>query len=319
MRILFFVFCFTFLSACSDVSKKSAHRPNYIDSIKNEEQIKKLLFKIDPKKKYVYLPKKLKFEGFAHEQLYRDLYKFHPLTMCTKADLDKNGLTDLLVIDSPYSDSFYCIFDKGNQQFEFQSFFLHLPFSCAFPIVKKDKLTIYYEVTKEFLMFDSLRLKHLDLIYKFGSFIEENKHPSHHSIQEIKIHSGYIAKNIIGYSFSLNEDLNATGQINKEFKVGNISRKGNYTTKIKRKQWNEITALINYIGFEQLKEKYEVNGMDNFTLTMTIKYDHGKTKIIEDYGMIGTYGLRNVYRQLHQIYKNSNWKKVEKLEKHDLL
>ena len=47
---------------------------------------------------------------------------------------------------------------------------------------------------------------------------------------------------------------------------------------------------------------------DGQTCGLKITYDNGKTKIIHDYGLIGTFGLDRTYEMLFNLRKNQTWK-----------
>ena len=77
----------------------------------------------------------------------------------------------------------------------------------------------------------------------------------------------------------------------------------------KEKDYSKIVELLNYIDFPNLKDNYAVNLTDDQTCTLTIIYNNGKVKKIEDYGLIGTFGLDRFYSLMFELRFNQEWKK----------
>jgi hypothetical protein len=83
---------------------------------------------------------------------------------------------------------------------------------------------------------------------------------------------------------------------------------GKFSTQINEKEFTEIIDLLNYIAFPNLKNEYAVSWTDDQSCTLKITYDNGATKKIDDYGMIGTYGLNRVYEMLYELRFNQKWR-----------
>ena len=63
---------------------------------------------------------------------------------------------------------------------------------------------------------------------------------------------------------------------------------------------------MKYINLEKLENYYEVDWYDDQTVTIEVKYN-GKTKIIKDYGMIGTFGLTKLYSKFFFFRNKIEW------------
>ncbi len=92
-------------------------------------------------------------------------------------------------------------------------------------------------------------------------------------------------------------------------KINNKEASGNFNSKIMEDKYNDIVNLLNYVDFETLKDNYAVGWTDDQSSTLKITYDNGKVKSIEDYGLIGTYGLDRIYQLLFELRENQKWTK----------
>ncbi len=85
---------------------------------------------------------------------------------------------------------------------------------------------------------------------------------------------------------------------------------GTYKTTLKTVDLDALKGLLNYIDFPKLQDKYYVSWTDDNTAVLKITYDGGKVKIITDYGLQGTYGLRHLHKMLDSIRLNQRWDRV---------
>ena len=69
------------------------------------------------------------------------------------------------------------------------------------------------------------------------------------------------------------------------------------------KDWEYLESSIKYLKTETLKDKYSVNWTDDKTGYLTIYYTDGDKKEIEDYGMVGTFGLSILFDFLYELRK----------------
>ena len=223
-----------------------------------------------------------------------------------KADLDGNGLTDLIFNGSRYS---YSGQDSS-----------HLPITLAILSFSKDSFAVrdlslqpFQDIAAHYLLIDgrpciqtfrsSVRLEdtnyHVDclidtLVWEFGSFIEKRQ-PVKRRIQRIDYNSWNglvfwkdIALRIIKDSVRLKKQrLEAW-------------RGGVYLSRLDSATNHRLYGLLDAIDFVGLKDRYAVNVYDASTGNLKITYDDGQTKMISDYGTCGTYGLA----ELHQLFNH---------------
>ncbi len=85
------------------------------------------------------------------------------------------------------------------------------------------------------------------------------------------------------------------------------TEEGIFRSRINPNDLNQIRDLINYIGIKDLKDYYRVNWSDYPTCWITVKFDDGSSKKIEDYGELGTFGLRKLYKLFFELRNNQDW------------
>ncbi|WP_415324848.1 hypothetical protein [Chryseobacterium sp. MMS23-Vi53] len=217
-----------------------------------------------------------------------------------KADFDNNGLTDVLVTgtDSEGAKTIY-ILDKGDH-FESKNVSKgKLYEQCEFSAVKNNKIE-YYSV-KVLDRYGSLsKLIKENLIYKNGDFIEENPNPKRHNILEIEFitRGSHWDRSTTKIEIISNRDITWT--------LDDDEYRKTYFSQLSKEKFKEIIDLLNYIDFENLADDYSVGYSDAGTTTLKITYDNLKVKTINDYGGMGTRGLRKLYDSLLDLKKTSN-------------
>lgn len=83
------------------------------------------------------------------------------------------------------------------------------------------------------------------------------------------------------------------------------------TMKIDPREWQ---ALLDYIQFENLDEKYELlNVSDQTTGLTTVFFTDGTKKTVRDYGLRGTFGLQTLYNKFYTMGQNPEWKLIKKI------
>ena len=233
-----------------------------------------------------------------------------------KADFDQNGLTDILVIGNYYNFNIFVVMDFGKGRLKLYRLTRRSFQDCVVPEISKigDKTVINYHYKSEPNWRDKEQkseIRNKELVYKFGDFIEYNRNPKEYNIEKIEYQTTMcygicpefsitIDKNKKGFFHA--KTYNRNGRNGKEIK-------GKFTTTIKEKDYKTIIELLNYIDFPKLKDNYAVNWTDDQSCTLKITYDNGKVKEIEDYGLIGTFGLNRLYNLMFELRFNQEWKK----------
>lgn len=281
MNRLFFVILFFCL-----LSNVKSQKFNRIDSLITAEDVENF---VNNKKNKINhrlsLEDKLKYDWYCN--VINDSLK--PQKTWWKADFDLNGLTDLLITGNTYNgpETVY-ILDTGNS-FELKNLSMgNLYEQCSFAIPKNNKIT-YYSI-KILDRYGSLsKLIKQELIYKNGSFIEENPNVQRHHILEIEFEKGG------SHWINSNTKIEIVSNRDITWTVTKDDHSQVYSSKLSKEKFKEIIDLLNYIDFENLHDEYNVSYSDAGTIHLKVTYDHLKVKIIRDYGGMGTRGLRKLY------------------------
>jgi len=219
-----------------------------------------------------------------------------------KLDLDVNGRTDLL-IDGRY---FFAITEDIDLKYE-----IHLVDRGAFELYKYTLANIVYEDNLPLLKINSyseggkeMGNHTATILMKFGGFIEYNQKPDHIHIDELN----FSTDGCFGTCPIFDLTIAANGIATYDAK-GYNKQEGKFAGRIDQGSLNRLFDTINYMGLNSLKSTYSVPWTDDRGGTLEIKYDGGKTKKIVDYGMIGTFGLKNLYDQLAKLRDSQKWTK----------
>ncbi len=325
IKLFLIVFVFTSCNKQTEFIKTQTIQSE-VDNLKTKLEIEKFIQKSDTNyKKY-----KLKilqdfnrhYENDSANKILAN--KLNVKTYYTKADFDNNGYTDLLAI----GDNHTC-FSDGE--------------SCSFsPIVVmnsgKDKIKIFnidlewgksivpkveYINSQPFLViykkkFDLKKESYFDsktvLTFKFGNFLEYNENPKKNKITKIEFSTSGCFGTCPVYKLTLNRDslsvFNARYyNFNENEKVTYGKEEGTFSTKISKTEFDKLEEYLNYCDFENLNKEYFVMHTDDQTGDLKITFSNGKVKTISDYGMVGTYGLKNLYEKLAKLRFSEKWKK----------
>lgn len=219
-----------------------------------------------------------------------------------KIDLDNNGLTDI-VINGIY---FLAVTDNGNSKYE-----SHFIDRGAFNHDKYTLINIIYKDKNPLLLIkgydeyknrtDSSSITDT-LIFKYGDFMEYNSMTNNLKVEEINFSTSGCYGTCPIFELSIKADQTATYHA---IKYNN--EKGKFKTIIDTISYNNLVQTINYIKLTTLKNDYRVGFTDNQTVTLEIRYNNGQIKKITDYGLIGTFGLENLYRQLFGLRETQKW------------
>ncbi len=159
--------------------------------------------------------------------------------------------------------------------------------------------------------------KTIPIIYKYGTFIERNQKEKDYDIENIE----FVAQGCVAGcpEFIISIDKNQNGKFNainynwfdKDFShdLEDNDINGEFKTKISDEHFNELYGIINYLDFPNLNNSYYSGAMHSSSIILKITYNGGKLKIIKDYGLTGTYGLKRVYQMFHEMRFNQEWRK----------
>lgn len=323
---------------------KAVLKPSKIDSLDTPEKVESFVRSIDSSLKDFKLRKFKDLNSGKYSNIRDSLTKILANKLQInksfyKEDFDNNGFTDLLITGDDYrphdiNTTIYVntliLMNYGNDSIN-----IHLLNKNRFPLPIPE-ITLYknqpfiklYEV--ESRNWENVKVKDSSittLTNKFDNFIEYNKQPSNHSIESIEFYTSGCMGICPVYKLIINSDRTATFlakglNFNKTIneiivaidndRVGDVY--GSYKGKIKEVDYNKLINTLNYIDFENLQDDYGVSWTDDREGELKITYNNGKVKHIEDYGMVGTYGLKAIYEQFAALRFNQEWQEVPEPE-----
>lgn len=302
-----------------------------IDSLNTYRAIEQYICKSDSLYRKFTLKKVQDIQCKSCDTTFKDLARKHNIDFSyVKADFDNNGYTDLLATgenktytNENYDPDLLVEFSKDFNAFVVMNFGngnlkIHdLTDGRFYGIIPKVEFLnsknylFIYKRTQDFYHKTYVD-KESKLTFKYDAFIEYNSNPKKYLIEKIE----YSASGCFGmcpvFGLSINEDGSAeflakTYNYTEEWQKGKLMS-GTYKTIINNEQIREITNLLDYIDFPNLKNEYFVSWTDDQTGTFKITYNNGKVKTIKDYGLQGTYGLKKMHELLFNLRVNQKWK-----------
>jgi hypothetical protein len=304
------------------------HYHNKIDDINNIQQIRPIFNQLIGKSSNRYfINDTFAFsDSLAHpgayippntKRAFKNLQSKIHAPAWAKADFDGNGYTDILI--TGYSDDPFavCIMDSGNNSF-FLRWITRRSFqNTVLPLVTAIEgmpaIMYYHYPNNANYSDDTTQIDCDTLVYKFGDFVEYCGKPETHDISKIEYSTSLCFGSCPSFTLTINNKK--AGVLNaKQFNTDehNHEMKGFYDVIIDEASYTEIINLLNYTGFARLADNYRVNWTDDQTCTLKITYDNGKVKTISDYGLLGSFGLGNLYKKLFNIRFNQNWQQVSR-------
>jgi len=317
MKYPYLIIFLVFISCQGPAVKLVAIHKTKIDSLVTEEQVKQFLVSTDAYYENFTVMKAGDYRDTHSDSLFcksiADSLKIDKSFY--KADFDQNGYTDLLVSGNQYSFGVLVIMNHAKNKYTTtylsgdawrNSSFPKLDSIEGIPVIDYSFKTPrrYHDTTS------CVSLTKTTLIYRFGGFVEYNAAPVQHVISKVD----YEAFGCWGTApvFKMTVAMSGKGLLdaidnNKDGK--SLELKGKYSGTIKSTQYEQLTELLNYINFTNLLNDYSIWVSDMPEGVLKITYDDGKTIVIDDYGMQGTYGLQRVYGLLEELRFNQVWKK----------
>jgi len=231
-----------------------------------------------------------------------------------KADFDSNGETDMLAYGSMGDAQLIIILAMPGDKYVLKK--IHrgfIPNTTMYPLVsaigKQPVIKLYKTPSKESYIKNKVETKpspmkvSLDtLVYKFGSFMEYNSAPKKVKMDDLKFSTSKCFGACPVFSLSINAAGDAEYSADEYNKV-----KGKFKGKIDKARLDTLTEILSYIRIEKLSAKYSVGWTDDQSVTLKVNAN-GQAKQIEDYGMMGTYGLNRLYKFLFDLRDNQVWK-----------
>jgi len=270
---------------------------NRVDNLKTDNDVLEFLKSINPDfRSERYDPIQLRSTETIRNDLNCDgLADQWQVKNWEKSDFNEDGLTDLSVILYWYNYGVYVVMDDGHDDFKLipLSYNIHEKCKLAKSIILKGKPALLFSEKK---LIDTL-------IYKYYGFIELNNHPPDYSIDSIEFRTGACYGNCPVFSIKIGKDRKAV------YEAGMYNPKqGKFTSTLEYDKSEAIFDLIKYLDVKKLNDMYNVSWTDDQTCWLTVKFTDGTVKMIRDYGLKGTFGLRMLYSVFLDLRVSQEWK-----------
>jgi hypothetical protein len=291
-----------------------AHSMAQIEKLTTTDEIVQFVHRVAPE--YGSISSKLGFRLTSHDSL-DSLVKAYHLQSFEKADLDGNGLTDLIFNGSRYSysrsDSFanplsLAILSFGSDSFRVRDLSLnHFEDIAAHPILLGGKPYIQtFRVSQIYNGEEYHAEYHIDtLAWECNAFIEKRL-PVKRKITQID----YTGLNGLAFWSDITlRIINDSVRLIKERLEGfnGLVRGGVFLTRLDSNTGQRLYGLLDAMDFARLKDSYSISARDATTGTLKITYGNGQTKTITDYGTCGTYGLAELHQLLYDLTETQHW------------
>ncbi|GAA0549717.1 hypothetical protein LX66_4397 [Chitinophaga japonensis] len=233
-----------------------------------------------------------------------------------KTDLDNNGLADLIVKGDPLTivmnsnsagDKLHYVYPPG-----FASEYLLMGVDSS---GGQQQLLLKTSKKKKYLHYSQKRIPENNkdtalreaqpidtLVYRFNGFIEYNAAPPRYKIKSVRLATTTCLGTCPEYNLVVNSDR--TADYNAGYYTG---KSGHFTGIIDERSFNELMQLIDYIHVQSLSENYAIEATDYPTAILKVIFEDGQEKLIQDYGMRGTHGLRALYHFIDKLRSSQEW------------
>lgn len=280
-----------------------------IDSIQTNEQALAFVRKLDSgNRSFCLRPQKIVFDAELDSAMTRE----YDIRAFEKADIDNNGLTDLLFNGYDcYELNSYCnrvslvILSFEKDSFKVENLCrntLSRYLAAQFVSVNRQALVRIIWMERSVKPEGALNRSEDTLVYAWHNFIEKEE-PSHHRISKVNYYLSSGMGAIQDFEITVTPDSSWMGLLYAE---ENFCRR-QHRSATDRKIWEQLTGMLNQLDFNSLKDSYELNATCCPTGYLTIEMENGKTKKIDDYCLEGTYGLEAIHHIFLAIRDLPSW------------
>lgn len=327
MKNIVFVLLILLIGSCKNEKAfiSAKHVPSKIDSLITENEIQDYIRALDTNLRHFYLAdysRIITYNTPNNDSITRIYAKQLGVNKSIyKTDFNNDGLTDLLLIGGwdngePKKNQFYqfnsqVLINRGKGKPDTYSIARDYNFAFVPQIVQTDSLPIL--VLHHAQNFDTVYPPRHDtlqvkLINKLGLFVEYNKNPiTHHEIEKIEFNAPLVE---VSPSFQMILNKNRESWFIAVHNNLDINE-GTFKTEINDSDFKELSDLLNYMDFRNLREDYGIYNTGPPNMALRITYDKGKIKYIYINSGAQTYGLNAIYRKMLELRFSQEWKRTK--------
>ncbi len=272
---------------------------NEIDDVKTEKEVLKFVRRFFPD-----LKTKGPFDKYYDETIkIADSLK---VRTWVKTDIDNNGETDLVVFLADGLPKIFAII-SSNGNFKKVIANYDCKYQYIYPLVvnadNKNVILLYHQSLKDYddeskrFIYTKMQCDTLTVVNNL--FVNYIKKPRVYDVEKIEIVNDGLCE---GDCPKINISIDAKTFSNTCIKKSNwdINPKDSIGT-LNADRIKNILLLLQHSNFSDLEERYAIRCTDWTTTILTITYDNGKTKRIEDYGSSGNFTLTEIYNIAYSV------------------
>lgn len=212
-------------------------------------------------------------------------------------DFNNDGYLDLLIYGYEKYLSVFVIMYKNETYKSYNLYYNEIGNDSVFPKIEKNENLIQLHeietVTHNRMTEQEKPIKHI-LAFHEDAFVEFNPNPKEHAIDSIAISMSSPWWHNYKYTFHIGQN-HCFGTL----KNTNIKH---HLTAMNNQQWIKIKDILNYADFTSIDlPKYHI--MDNITYSMTIFYNNGLSKKLNDNNGFANRSLTLIYKNLIPLKK----------------
>jgi hypothetical protein len=284
-----------FLSSYLTIFSQTIPKYNQIDSLNTEKEAFSFV-----KKHFPEFNGNETFEEYRNEtQHIADSFKVRNWVKC---DIDNNGETDLLIFRANKLPKIFAILSFHNNFVSTSATFSSCKYQFVYPVAtflnNQNIILLYsqdqvgYDRNSKHFIYTKIASD--TLIVKETLFVNYTQAPKFNEIKTIEVYNdGSCEGNCPRIKINIDAKTflsNCTKELYRDNKLKS------YTGQLTKEQIRHIVKLLDYSNFSELKEKYGYDCIDSPTTTITVKYENGYTKTVDDQGSWGNFTLAEIYK-----------------------
>lgn len=250
--------------------------------------------------------------------------KYHFDKLFYKADLDNNGYTDMLLIGAIESGGSrgqdpinLLVLNYGAHPVKVIPLTNGLFTPYLMPkLVVKGGVPLVETSSYEGVFENNMMVKRFiskTLTIRDSALIEYNPAPKNYHIEKIQFATSPCFGTCPLFEIHIDRDRNAiflADEYNFSHDHDAKPEDKAFEAKIDTTTYNNICNMLYYLDFPSLEDNYSVDYTDAPSVQVIVTYNGGKQKKIEDYGLNGSFGLKQLYKGVKELRFNQKWRET---------
>ncbi|TYZ06529.1 hypothetical protein FY528_17735 [Hymenobacter lutimineralis] len=282
-----------------------------LGALNTDAAVQQMVRSLDDYYKNFVVDSRLRFADKRVQQL----YKREKVKAWEKADIDGNGLIDMLITGTHYDEKskVICVLNMGDslvlEDFGRQ-FYRYCPVArIVYQGVQP--LIAYADYGRPFLITEPLEKdgrQEFLLSYRFGGLIEYNPAPTSARVDSLLYTSHFAYHEVEEISIRIGPQDSVIYK-SCEYPVLDEAKKKceDLATKLTSRAQQQVGELLNYLQPDKLNRTYRIGHNHVPYIVLHVVYADGRQVQVDDKGGIGSFGLTRLYTLLHSLRKTQSW------------